>query len=108
VDKQETLYVSSRKEWRLWLEKNFDKKKEIWLVYPKKSSGRWRIPYNDAVEEVLCFGWIDSNVKKIDEENSAQRFSPRNPNSSYSQANIERLKWLLKEKIIHPSVRTLC
>lgn len=80
------------------------KNKEIWLVYPKKSSGKKRISYNDAVEEALCFGWIDSTVKSINEDNSAQRFSPRNPKSGYSQANKERLKWLLNENLLHPSM----
>ena len=100
----ETLYVHTREEWRKWLEKNFDKQKEIWLIFPKKSSGKPRISYNDAVEEALSFGWIDSTVKTSDEESFAQRFSPRNPKSSYSQANKERLRWLLKEKMLHPSI----
>jgi uncharacterized protein YdeI (YjbR/CyaY-like superfamily) len=104
MDKFKTLYVTDRKRWRKWLEVNFDKEKEIWLIYPNKSSGKPRILYNDAVEEALCFGWIDSTVKKIDEESHIQRFSPRNPKSSYSQANKERLRWLLKENLIHPSM----
>jgi len=99
-----TLYVPNRKDWRRWLEENFDKEKEIWLTYPKKSSGKKRILYNDAVEEALCFGWIDSTVKSLDNDNSAQRFSPRNPKSTYSQQNKERLKWLLKHDMIHPSL----
>lgn len=98
------LYVSNRKDWRRWLEGNFDKEKEIWLVYPKKASGKPRILYNDAVEEALCFGWIDSTVKTLDEENSRQRFTPRNPKSSYSQQNKERLKWLLEHNFIHDSI----
>ncbi len=98
------LYVTNRKDWRAWLGMNFNKEKEIWLVYPKKSSGKPRILYNDAVEEALCFGWIDSTVKSISEDSSAQRFSPRNPKSSYSQANKERLKWLLQENLLHPSI----
>ena len=104
MDKFKTLYVTDRKRWRKWLEVNFNKKKEIWLIYPNKSSVKPRILYNDAVEEALCFGWIDSTVKKIDEESHIQRFSPRNPKSSYSQANKERLRWLLKENLIHPSM----
>ena len=100
----ETLYVTNRDDWRAWLEKNFDREKEIWLIFPHKSSGKSRISYNDAVEEALCFGWIDSIVKKFDEESSAQRFSPRNPKSSFSQPNKERLRWLVKEKRLHPSM----
>ena len=98
-----TLYVTNRKEWREWLEKNFITEKEIWLVYPKKSSGKIRIIYNDAVEEALCFGWIDSTVKSLDEENNLQRFTPRNPKSGYSQQNKERMKWLLENDLLHPS-----
>jgi len=102
-----TLYVTTRKEWRDWLNDNFDKATEIWLVYPKKSAGKIRIPYNDAVEEALCFGWIDSTVKALDNNNTIQRFTPRNPKSDYSQANKERLKWLLDKNMIHPSLEKI-
>ncbi len=61
-----TLYVNNRNEWRGWLASNFDKEKEIWLLYPAKNSGKKRIEYNDAVEEALSFGWIDSTVKRND------------------------------------------
>jgi uncharacterized protein YdeI (YjbR/CyaY-like superfamily) len=74
------------------------------LVFPKKASGKPRISYNDAVEEALCFGWIDSRVKTFNKESFVQRFSPRNPKSGFSQANKERLKWLLKRKLLHPSI----
>ncbi|MFH1256521.1 MAG: YdeI/OmpD-associated family protein [Candidatus Diapherotrites archaeon] len=93
-----TLYLTDRKKWRAWLEKNRKKKKEIWLIYYKKSSGKPRIPYNDAVEEALCFGWIDSTAKKIDEESFAQRFTPRNPKSLLSEMNRERIRRLIKRK----------
>ncbi|MFH1211859.1 MAG: YdeI/OmpD-associated family protein [Candidatus Woesearchaeota archaeon] len=93
-----TIYVVSRKQWRSWLAKNHDKEKEIWLIYCRKSSGKPRIPYNDAVEEALCYGWIDSTVKKVDEERFAQRFTPRNSKSSLSQANKERICRLIGQK----------
>jgi len=99
-----TIYLANRKKWRKWLEKNYDKEREIWLLFPNKISGKQKIPYNDAVEEALCFGWIDSNVKRIDENLIAQRFSVRNPKSSYSQANKERLKKLIKEGKVIPEV----
>lgn len=96
-----TLYVTQRKDWRAWLKKHHKTEREIWLVYPKKGSGKSRIEYNDAVEEALCFGWIDSIVKKLDEESTVQRFSPRKPKARYSQANIERLRALVaKNKVI--------
>lgn len=99
-----TLYVSERGAWRAWLEKKFTSEPEIWLVYPKKSSGRPCILYNDAVEEALCFGWIDSKIKTLDEHNRIQRYSPRRPGSGFSQPNKERLRWLLDSNLIHPTV----
>ncbi|MCU0653022.1 MAG: YdeI/OmpD-associated family protein [Candidatus Pacebacteria bacterium] len=101
----EILNITNREDWRKWLEKNHDKEKEVWLVYHNKKSGRGRIGYNEAVEEALAFGWIDSTVKKLDENSTAQRFTPRNPKSGYSQANIERLRWLVKEGRVIFSVR---
>lgn len=99
------LHFDSRLEWRRWLEGNFLSESEAWLIYPKKSTGKPRIPYNDAVEEALCFGWIDSIIKTYDASHSMQRFSPRKPKSSYSQANKERLRWLQKHDLIHPTLR---
>jgi len=100
----ETLYVKNREEWREWLEANFQTKKEIWLIYPKKISGKEVILYNDAVEEALCFGWIDSTLKTLDEHHTIQRYSVRNPRSTYSQLNKERIVWLHKNNMIHASV----
>ena len=93
-----TLYVQERKAWRAWLRKNHAKEKEIWLIYYKKRSGKPRIPYNDSVEEALCFGWIDSILKPIDHEKFAQRFSPRKPTSQLSPMNRERVLRLKKQK----------
>jgi uncharacterized protein YdeI (YjbR/CyaY-like superfamily) len=93
-----TLDVTDRKQWRSWLIKNHNKEKEIWLVYYRKSSGKKRIPYNDAVEEALCYGWIDSTVKGIDDEKFAQRFTPRRSNSVLSQLNKERIYRLIEQK----------
>jgi uncharacterized protein YdeI (YjbR/CyaY-like superfamily) len=104
MEMNKILRLTDRKEWRKWLEMNFDKEKAVWLVYHNKKSGKGRIAYNDAVEEALAFGWIDSTVKKIDEDSVAQRFTPRNPKSGYSQANIERLGWLVRENRVIPSV----
>jgi uncharacterized protein YdeI (YjbR/CyaY-like superfamily) len=100
-----TLYVHHREDWRAWLEKNFDKAKEIWLVNPNKASGKPRLPYNDAVEEALCFGWIDSIIKKLDTDNAVQRYTPRSPKSAYSQQNKERLRWLAEHNLIHPTIQ---
>jgi len=98
VEINQTLYVTDPQEWRAWLETHYKTECEIWLIYYKKDSGKPRIVYNDAVEQALCFGWIDSIIKKLDEECSAQRFSPRKPKSRYSQPNIERLRHLVAEE----------
>jgi uncharacterized protein YdeI (YjbR/CyaY-like superfamily) len=97
-----TLNIKTRTEWRNWLQQNFNVENEVWLVYAKKSTGKERIQYNDAVEEALCFGWIDSTNKTLDKDHTIQRFTPRQAKSSYSQPNIERLKWLAEKKLIHP------
>lgn len=93
----ETLYVTDRKEWRAWLKKNHRRASEIWLIYYRKSSGKPRIEYNDAVEEALCFGWIDSIEKGIDNERFAQRFTPRKPRSNWSETNKVRVRRLIEE-----------
>jgi uncharacterized protein YdeI (YjbR/CyaY-like superfamily) len=108
MDITQTFYTSTRTEWRKWLKKNYKTEKEIWLVYYKKTSGKPRIEYNEAVEEALCFGWIDSTVRKIDEEKFTQRFSRRNPKTGYSQSNKERLEKLIAEgKVMKEVLATL-
>ena len=99
-----TLYVSSRRAWRLWLSRNYRSASEIWLVYYRKSTGKKRIAYNDAVEEALCFGWIDSRQRTLDGERSAQRFSPRRSGRAYSQANIVRLRKLIRQRKVRKEV----
>ena len=98
-----TLNIKTRAEWRNWLEQNFNIEDEVWLVYAKKSTGKQRIQYNDAVEEALCFDWIDSTNKTLDNDHTIQRFTPRQTKSSYSQPNKERLIWLAENNLIHHS-----
>jgi uncharacterized protein YdeI (YjbR/CyaY-like superfamily) len=108
LDEAELLYVTNGREWRDWLQRHYKSEKEVWLVYHKKHTGQPHILYNDAVEEALCFGWIDSTVKTIDEDRYAQRFSLRNPKSPYSQANKERLRGLVKQgKVVDEVLATL-
>lgn len=94
----------TRAEWRQWLQENFDKEFEVWFMFPLKASGETVFSYNDAVEEALCFGWIDSTIKAFDGNYKIQRFSRRNPRSSYSQSNKERLKWLYDNGLVHSSI----
>lgn len=90
------VYITNRRAWRAWLAKHHATASDVWLVYPKKNTGKPRVPYNEAVEEALCFGWIDSTVKSIDKNSFAQRFSPRKSKSPWSQPNIERARRLIK------------
>jgi uncharacterized protein YdeI (YjbR/CyaY-like superfamily) len=91
-----TLYVVHREEWRLWLEEHYNNAHEIWLVYFNKQSGKPRISYDVAVEEALCFGWIDSTIKKLDTHSSAQRFTPRRKNSALSVLNKIRVRNMIE------------
>ncbi|MDR0953799.1 MAG: YdeI/OmpD-associated family protein [Rikenellaceae bacterium] len=95
-------YFETREEWRRWLADNFETAKEVWFTFPNKSSGKSGISYNDAVEEALCFGWIDSTIRALDADHKIQRFTPRRPRSPYSQSNKERLAWLQERGMIHP------
>ena len=99
------FYTSDRREWRDWLAENFETEPDVWFVFPMKDSGEPAMLYNDAVEEALCFGWIDSTIKHIDPLRRAQHFTPRRPGSPYSRPNIERLKWLDARGLIHPKIR---
>lgn len=103
VTENETVYFEKREDWRDWISKNFETANEIWFSFPLKSSGKRGVSYNDAVEEALCFGWIDSIIKTTGEY-KIQHFTPRSPKSTYSQANKERLKWLLERGMIHPTI----
>ncbi len=100
----QTFYAADRKTWRDWLEQHYRSENEVWLIYYRKQAGKPRISYNDAVEEALCFGWIDSTVKNLDTERIVQKFSPRKPNSEYSQPNKERLRWLITQGKVIPEV----
>ena len=105
MERLNTIYTGDREVWRQWLSEHFETEEEAWLVFPMKASGEERISYNDAVEEALCFGWIDSTVKNIDETHRAQRFTPRKKGSAYSRPNIERLIRLEAKGRIHPEIR---
>lgn len=98
-----TLHLTHRKDWRNWLQQNHQSKKEIWLVFYLKDSGKPFLPYDEAVEEALCFGWIDSIIKKMEEDSRAQRFTPRNPKSNLSELNKERVRRMIKAGKMTPA-----
>lgn len=98
MDLGETLEVSDRSQWRAWLRKHHRSAPEIWLVFQARAAGKSGISYNDAVDEALCFGWIDSIVKKTGPTSRAQRFTPRRPGSALSEMNKVRVRRLLEQK----------
>jgi uncharacterized protein YdeI (YjbR/CyaY-like superfamily) len=94
----ETLAVRSRAEWRRWLAKHHQNRKEIWLLYNrKKTAGKAGITYEESVEEALCYGWIDGQVKGFDDALIAGRFTPRRPRGNWSASNVARVKRLHQE-----------
>lgn len=97
VGKIDVLYVSDRDDWRSWLRKNGNAKKEVWLIYYKRHTGKPSISYEDSVEEALCFGWVDSIIKKIDDEKFARKFTPRTGKSTWSETNKKRVERMTRE-----------
>lgn len=97
MDIGETLLVHNATEWRDWLAHHHSEKREIWLIYYKKLSGKTGISYEEAVEEALCFGWIDGAIKSNDKDTYAGRFTPRRAKSRWSKSNRARVIHLLSE-----------
>ena len=102
---KKVLYCADREEWRGWLAANFETKSEVWFVFPSIAAKEKGVSYNDAVEEALCFGWIDGKAGTLDKTHQLRRFTPRRKGSAYSQPNIERLILLDKQGMIHPKVQ---
>ena len=100
--KMKEVYVKNRKEWRKWLSENHDKETGIWLVFYKKGIARPILEYEDSVEEALCFGWIDSIIKKIDEEKYVRKYSPRKSDSRWSELNKKRAEKMIQAGLMTP------
>jgi uncharacterized protein YdeI (YjbR/CyaY-like superfamily) len=96
VEVGETLLVDTRKAWRAWLARHHQAETEIWLISFKKGTGKRSLDYESAVEEALCYGWIDGQAKTIDAERYATRFTPRRPRSNWSESNRARVRDLLE------------
>jgi len=98
-----TLDVRDCEQWRDWLAKHHDSESEVWLVFYKRQTGRPSIAYGDAVNEALCFGWIDSLVKRLDDDRYARKFTPRKPDSRWSTANRKRFAQLKVGGLLAPA-----
>lgn len=96
MDVSETLYIVSREEWRVWLAAHHAQEQEVWLVFCRKGSGKPSLSYDEAVEEAICYGWIDSQIRSLDRERFARRFTPRRAKSGWSDYNRKRALKMLQ------------
>jgi uncharacterized protein YdeI (YjbR/CyaY-like superfamily) len=103
VEDHEQVQLETRAEWRAWLAANHASASGVWLVSWKRATAKPAVGYDAAVEEALCFGWIDSLAKSIDDERSRQLFTPRRPTSKWSQSNRDRVQRLLAAGLLEPA-----
>ena len=97
------LEFVDRLEWRRWLEENYSSKKEIWVIIYKKNSGKRGLRYEEAVEEAICFGWIDGKMQSVDDTVFRQRFTPRKKGSIWSKSNRDRAEKMIREEKMVPA-----
>jgi uncharacterized protein YdeI (YjbR/CyaY-like superfamily) len=102
-DGREIVEVPDRAAWRRWLAERHEQREAIWLVFHKKTSDGTGPSYEEAVEEALCFGWIDSTANKLDEHRNLQLFAPRKPRSTWARSNKERVARLEREGLLAPA-----
>jgi uncharacterized protein YdeI (YjbR/CyaY-like superfamily) len=102
-DRPQAVFFESAADFRRWLEANHDKASELWVAYYKKGSGRTGITYAEAVEEALCFGWIDGLTRRLDELSYTNRFTPRRRGSNWSAPNIRRAEDPISARRMHPA-----
>lgn len=97
------LTFAARRAWRAWLERHHASARVAWLVYFKQHTGRPSIPYEDSVEEALCFGWIDGTLQRLDDARYCRRFTPRLPGSRWSALNKRRAEKMIREERMTPA-----
>ena len=100
---ENALHFENRREWRHWLSKNYAKADELWLIHYKKGSGIASVALADAVEEALCFGWIDGKLQSVDKDRYIVRYSPRRPGSVWSKINRDRAERLIASGLMTPA-----
>jgi uncharacterized protein YdeI (YjbR/CyaY-like superfamily) len=95
MDERTTVRPADRAEWRAWLAEHHRDSGGVWMITPRRATGRSTVSYDEAVEEALCFGWIDSQTSRVDDEYAAQWFAPRRPRSTWARSNKERVERLI-------------
>jgi uncharacterized protein YdeI (YjbR/CyaY-like superfamily) len=99
-EETKTFCPTSQQDWRCWLQENHNVKQSVWLLYFKKKCNRPTVTYNDAVDEALCFGWIDSTRKSVDTDTFIQFFCRRKPNSVWSKINKAKVLRLIEDGLM--------
>jgi uncharacterized protein YdeI (YjbR/CyaY-like superfamily) len=99
----EPVFFATASEFRAWLEENHDKSQELWVGYYKKNSGKISMTWPESVDQALCFGWVDSVRKSVDDISYMNRFTPRKPRSNWSAKNIKRVEELKSQGLMHPA-----
>jgi uncharacterized protein YdeI (YjbR/CyaY-like superfamily) len=100
-----SIYLPTRQAWREWLAKHHQSETVIWLIHYKKHTGKPSVAYNDAVEEALCFGWVDSLIQRMDGDRYRQKYTPRKPRSTWSGHNVRRVEKMIAEgKMMEPGI----
>ena len=105
TDDAEVVQIEDRAGWRDWLDRNHESAQAVWLVTWKKPTGKPRVDYDAAVEEALCFGWVDSKSRSVDDERTSLYFTPRKPKSAWSESNIARVEKLESAGLMQASGR---
>lgn len=90
-----STHPTTRAEWRSWLDKHHGQDEGVWLISYKKATGKPYVAYDEAVEEAICFGWVDSKINRLDEERAMRWFAPRRPGSSWSRSNKQRVEKMI-------------
>jgi uncharacterized protein YdeI (YjbR/CyaY-like superfamily) len=106
TDAAEVVQLEERGDWRDWLERNHESASGVWLVTWKKPTGKPRVDYDAAVEEALCFGWVDSKSRSVDSERTSLYFTPRKPKSAWSESNVARIEKLELAGLLRPAGRS--
>jgi len=94
----DSLRAKDRGAWHRWLRDNHAAEHQVWLLFYKKHAGRPSVSYDEAVEEALCYGWIDSMIRRVDDDSYAQKFTPRRPGGKWSESNLARMQKLIEGK----------
>lgn len=102
------IHAADAAEWRAWLEANHDTQPAVWLVFYKQNSGKPSVTWSEAVDQALCFGWVDSKVNRIDDERYKQYFTPRKPKSTWSKINKDKIEELTAAGLMRePGLRAI-